>query len=92
MPRTRSLAWSELRIGVLTIVAIVIAAVLIFSLTGTRGFFWQRYQLKTKFGDAGAAQLKELKDLKSLEAVNTDLTEKGAMALEAAIPGVRVRR
>ena len=52
MPRTRSLAWSELRIGVLTIVALVIAGVLIFSLTGTRGFFWQRYQLKTKFPDA----------------------------------------
>ena len=31
MPRTRSLAWSELKIGVLTIVAIVIAAALIFS-------------------------------------------------------------
>src|SRR5262249_17854143 len=51
MPRTRSLAWSELRIGVLTISAIVIAALLIFSLTGTRGFFWQRYSLKTKFPD-----------------------------------------
>ena len=43
MPRTRSLAWSELKIGVLTIVAIVIAAVTIFMLTGGRGFFWQRY-------------------------------------------------
>jgi len=52
MPRTRSLAWSELRIGLLTIVAIVITAVLIFSLTGTRGFFWQRYRLRTKFSDA----------------------------------------
>ncbi len=51
MPRTRSLAWSELRIGVLTIAAIVIAAVLIFSLTGTRGFFWQRYNLRAKFPD-----------------------------------------
>jgi len=47
---------------------------------------------KTKFGDAGADRLKELKDLKSLEAVNTDLSVKGAMALEAAIPGVKVRR
>jgi len=47
---------------------------------------------KTKFGDTGAALLKELKDLKSLEAVNTDLSMKGAMALEAAIPGVNVRR
>jgi phospholipid/cholesterol/gamma-HCH transport system substrate-binding protein len=49
MPRTRSLAWSELKIGVLTIVALVIAAVLIFTLTGTSGFFWQRYPLKTRF-------------------------------------------
>ena len=49
MPRTRSLAWSELKIGVLTIVAIAIAATLIFTLTGSRGFFWQRYALKTRF-------------------------------------------
>src|SRR6478672_3679504 len=56
MPRTRSLAWSELKIGVLTIVAVVIGAVLIFSLTGTRGFFWQRYSLKTRFANvAGLA-------------------------------------
>ena len=49
MPRTRSLAWSELRIGVMTIVALIIAAVLIFTLTGASGFFWQRYPLKTRF-------------------------------------------
>jgi len=49
MPRTRSLAWSELKIGVLTIMAIVIGAVLVFSLTGTKGFSWQRYNLKTRF-------------------------------------------
>jgi phospholipid/cholesterol/gamma-HCH transport system substrate-binding protein len=57
MPRTRSLAWSELKIGVLTIIAIVIAAVLIFALTGTRGFAWQRYTLKTRFANvAGLAK------------------------------------
>src|SRR5207247_1721467 len=49
MPRTRSLAWSELKIGVLTIVAIIIAGVLVFTLTGTKGFTWQRYTLKTRF-------------------------------------------
>ena len=49
MPRTRSLAWSELKIGLLTITAIVIAAVLIMSLTGAKGWFWQRYMLKTRF-------------------------------------------
>ncbi len=56
MPRTRSLAWSELKIGVLTIAAIAIAALLIFSLTGTKGFPWQRYSLKTRLGNvAGLA-------------------------------------
>lgn len=51
MPRTRSLAWSELKIGIVTIAAIVITAVAIFLLTGGRGFFWQRYSLKTRFGN-----------------------------------------
>jgi phospholipid/cholesterol/gamma-HCH transport system substrate-binding protein len=49
MPRTRSLAWSELKIGMLTITAVAIAMVLVFSLTGGKGWFWQRYTLKTRF-------------------------------------------
>src|SRR4029078_10900092 len=49
MPRTRSLAWSELKIGLLTITAIATAGVLVFSLTGAKGWFWQRYTLKTRF-------------------------------------------
>src|SRR5262245_50728016 len=57
MPRTRSLAWSELRIGVLTVVATAIGAVLIFTLTGNRGFSWQRYTLKARFPNvAGLAK------------------------------------
>jgi phospholipid/cholesterol/gamma-HCH transport system substrate-binding protein len=49
MPRTRSLAWSELKIGIITVVAIVMAATLIFLLSGEGGFFWQRYGVKTVF-------------------------------------------
>jgi len=57
MPRTRSLAWSELKIGVLLITAIAISGVLIFALTGTRGFSWQRYALKTRLSNvAGLAK------------------------------------
>lgn len=48
MPRTRSLAWSELKIGILFIASVIIAALLIFSLTGSKGFPWQRYALKTR--------------------------------------------
>jgi phospholipid/cholesterol/gamma-HCH transport system substrate-binding protein len=49
MPRTRSLAWSELKIGILAVVALVLASVLIFLLSGEGGFFWQQYSIKTMF-------------------------------------------
>jgi phospholipid/cholesterol/gamma-HCH transport system substrate-binding protein len=57
MPRTRSLAWSELKIGVITVVALLLAATLIFLLGGDTGFFWQRYSIKTIFDNI--AGLKE---------------------------------
>ena len=51
MPRTRSLAWSELKIGILGIVAIILTAALVFAVGGQGGLFWQRYRLKTTFAD-----------------------------------------
>jgi phospholipid/cholesterol/gamma-HCH transport system substrate-binding protein len=48
MPRTRSLALAELKIGVIAVFALVMAAVLIFAVGGG-GFWWQRYSLKTIF-------------------------------------------
>jgi phospholipid/cholesterol/gamma-HCH transport system substrate-binding protein len=49
MPRTRSLGWTELKVGILAVVAIVIATTVIFMVSGEGGFFWQRYTLKAKF-------------------------------------------
>jgi len=51
MPRTRSLAWSELKIGIVSLIALAIASALIFMVSGTGGFFWQRYSIKTVFSD-----------------------------------------
>lgn len=51
MPRTRSLAWSELKIGILGVLALVLASMLILAVGGQGGFPWQRYELKTKFDD-----------------------------------------
>jgi phospholipid/cholesterol/gamma-HCH transport system substrate-binding protein len=56
MPRTRSLKWSELKIGIMAVVALFIAAALILTLGGEGGFFWQRYNLKVKFSNAGGVQ------------------------------------
>lgn len=49
MPRTRSLAWAELKIGIITVFAVVMAGLLVFAVGGAGGFFWQRYPLKTHF-------------------------------------------
>jgi phospholipid/cholesterol/gamma-HCH transport system substrate-binding protein len=51
MPRTRSLAWSELKIGIIAVAAMILAAMLIVAVGGAAGFSWQRYTLKTKFPD-----------------------------------------
>jgi phospholipid/cholesterol/gamma-HCH transport system substrate-binding protein len=56
MPRTRSLKWSELKIGIMAVAALLIAAALILALGGEGGFFWQRYNLKVKFSNAGGVQ------------------------------------
>lgn len=49
MPRTRSLAWSELKIGIVAVIALIMATIMIFLLSGEGGFFWQRYSVKTVF-------------------------------------------
>jgi phospholipid/cholesterol/gamma-HCH transport system substrate-binding protein len=49
MPRTRSLHWTELKLGILTLIAVAVAAVVVFLVSGEGGFFWQRYRLKAKF-------------------------------------------
>jgi phospholipid/cholesterol/gamma-HCH transport system substrate-binding protein len=51
MPKTRSLAWSELKIGILAVIAMVLAIMVIVAVGGAAGFWWQRYELKTRFAD-----------------------------------------
>lgn len=51
MPRTRSLAWSQLKIGILAVAAMALASILIIAVGGQGGFAWQRYALKTKFAN-----------------------------------------
>ena len=51
MPRTRSLAWAQLKIGIVAVVAIALAIIFIIAVGGQGGFSWQRYELKTKFAN-----------------------------------------
>jgi phospholipid/cholesterol/gamma-HCH transport system substrate-binding protein len=51
MPRTRSLAWTELKLGLIAVIALSLAMFTIFLLGSAGGFFWQRYSLKVIFED-----------------------------------------
>jgi phospholipid/cholesterol/gamma-HCH transport system substrate-binding protein len=57
MPRTRSLAWAQLKIGIVALTALILASIMIFLVSGEGGMFWQRYSLKTVFDNI--AGLKE---------------------------------
>jgi phospholipid/cholesterol/gamma-HCH transport system substrate-binding protein len=52
MPRTKSLAWSQLKIGIVGVIAIALAMALILAVGGQAGFWWERYTLKTRFANA----------------------------------------
>lgn len=56
MPRTRSLAWSQLKIGILAVAAFTLATMLIFAVGGDAGLFSGRYHLKTRFPNASGLQ------------------------------------
>jgi phospholipid/cholesterol/gamma-HCH transport system substrate-binding protein len=45
------LAWAQLKIGLVSIFAVVMTVILIFLLSGEGGFSWQQYGLKTVFGN-----------------------------------------
>ena len=51
MPRTRSLAWSELKIGIVAVVAIGMAVMFVIAVGGQGGFSWEQYDLITKVPD-----------------------------------------
>jgi phospholipid/cholesterol/gamma-HCH transport system substrate-binding protein len=50
MPRTRSLAWSELKLGIIGIVTLLLVIAVVIGVGG-EGFWEERYPLKTQFGD-----------------------------------------
>jgi phospholipid/cholesterol/gamma-HCH transport system substrate-binding protein len=52
MPAPQKIKWSQLRVGILAVVAMIIVAVLAFLLTGTGGFFQRNATLKTYLNDS----------------------------------------
>ncbi|MEZ5320349.1 MAG: MlaD family protein [Vicinamibacterales bacterium] len=51
MPRTRSLAWSELKLGIVSVTALVLVALLVVAIGGEAGFWAERFPVKSLFTD-----------------------------------------
>ena len=84
MPRTRSLAWSELKIGVMAVTALALTAILVIAVGGASGFAWERYDLTTHFDN--------VQGLKSGAIVRVAGVEVGKVTkVELAGSGVEVR-
>lgn len=66
MPSQKQLRWSELRVGITVIVALVTLAVLVFLMRGTTGFFTSRITLKTYFDNAEGLRQGQAVDLQGV--------------------------
>ena len=53
MPRTRSILWSQLKLGIVGVVTIALAIALILAVGGQAGFAWERHPLKVRFDTVG---------------------------------------
>ncbi len=53
MPRTRSIAWSELKLGIVGIATLALLSLVVVAIGGQGGFAWQRYPLKARFNQVG---------------------------------------
>ena len=87
MPRTRSLKWSELKIGIMAVVALIIAATLILTLSGVAGMWWQRYHLKIRVANAGGVNQVRKRGQRSKLARREQLVE-GIQAVDRRVDGV----
>jgi phospholipid/cholesterol/gamma-HCH transport system substrate-binding protein len=81
MPRTRSIAWSQVKVGIVGVLALLLVVFVTFAVGGEGGFWWQRYPLKARFGDVNGLKPgavvrlsgKEVGTVTSVEFVGTDV-------------------
>ena len=53
MPRTRSILWSQLKLGITGVLTVLLVIVVVLAVGGQGGFWWQRYPLFAIFDQVG---------------------------------------
>ena len=85
MPRTRSLAWAELKIGVVTLVAVFLTGVMIFLLSGEGGLFAETYNVKAVFPNVAGLKPGAPVRLSGVEIGTVEATEIVATGVEVTM-------
>jgi phospholipid/cholesterol/gamma-HCH transport system substrate-binding protein len=85
MPRTRSLAWSELKIGIVAVAAIALSVMLIVAVGGQGGFTWQQYELKTRFPDVKGLKSGAVVRVAGVEVGKVDAVELSGSEVEVVL-------
>jgi ABC-type transporter Mla subunit MlaD len=91
MPRTRSILWSQLKLGVIGIIAVLLLTVAVVAVGGQGGFPWNRYSLKTRFADARDLKPGAVVRLNGKEVGKIITVEFSGADLEGGLSGVQVR-
>ncbi len=72
MPSQQQLRWSQLKVGITVIVALVTLAVLSFLMSGTTGLFTTKFNLVTYFDDAQGLRKGQPVDLQGVQIGNVE--------------------
>ena len=91
MPRTRSIAWSQVKLGILGVVALLLAAVTVAAVGGEAGFFWQLYPIKMQFRDVQGLKSGAVVRLSGKDVGRVESVEFAGEVIEVDVSGIQGR-
>jgi phospholipid/cholesterol/gamma-HCH transport system substrate-binding protein len=86
LPSQQQLRWSQLKVGITVIVALIILAVLVFLMRGTAGFFTSRITLVTYFDNAEGLRAGQPVDLQGVAIGNVQSVRVATDSKHADMP------
>ena len=85
MPRTRSILWSQLKLGIVGVIALALLVAVVLAVGGQGGFAWERYPLKTQFRSVGGLTTGAVVRLNGMEVGQVTAVEFSGAAIDVTM-------